>query len=212
MKKNKIVKLAAVMLVLISVSCRSPKISSSTNFKIEDAEVVLIDGTTQKGNAEYPPNLGDSKLHIKVNGEKNKIEKEQISSLTYNISSGKLIYENLKIYKNKKKNKIRTKKQLLQLNISGKVSLYSASGSGWEQRGNMQVPVYYIVYYCKKKSEEAATLIHIDNNVINKNTVFRTLAQTYFEDDTEIAEKIKNKDFTYKNLFEVVSLYNRKHP
>ena len=212
MKKNKLIQSAAVLLVLISISCRSPKLSSATNFKIEDAEVALTDGTTQKGNAEYPPNLGDSKLHLKINGEKIKLEKEQITSLTYNISGGKLVYENLKIYKNKDKNKIRKEKQLLALTIAGKVSLYSARGSSWQQQGNTQVPVYYTIYYCKRATEEAATLIHMDMGAINQNALFRPFAQKYFEDDTEIASKIKNRDFTYKNLFEVVSLYNSKHP
>ena len=74
----------------------------------------------------------------------------------------------------------------------------------------MQVPVYFTEYYCKRESEEAASLIHIDMNVINKNAIFRSFAKKYFSDDPEIATKIQNKEYTYKNLLEMIAYYNSK--
>lgn len=197
-----------ISIASVLISCGPPKLSTTTNFDLVSATIFFEDGTKKTGNVEFPINSSDSKIKIKFGKETEKIEKKTVDKLIYTTSSGELEYYNLKIYKSSKK--IRKDKKLVCLSIKGKVNLYYSQGSRWEQRGNMQVPVYFIEYYCKREREEAASLIHIDMNVINKNAIFRSFAKKYFSDDPEIAAKIQNKEYTYKNLLELIAYYNSK--
>jgi hypothetical protein len=43
---------------------------------------------------------------------------------------------------------------------------------------------------------------------MNNNQAFKAKAPLYFSDYPELAEKIKNKEYTWKNLEEVVDIYN----
>jgi hypothetical protein len=197
-----------VSIASVLISCGPPKLSMATNFDLVSATIFFENGTKKTGNVEFPINSSDSKIKIKYGKETEKIDKKTVDKLIYTTSSGELEYYNLKIYKLSKK--IKKDKKLVCLSMKGKVSLYYSQGSGWEQRGNMQVPVYFTEYYCKRENEEAATLIHIENGVVNKNAVFRYQAKRYFSDDAEIVAKIENKEYTYKNMVEMIAYYNSK--
>ncbi|MES2545815.1 MAG: hypothetical protein V4548_13095 [Bacteroidota bacterium] len=203
-------KIIFIFVLFLIISCGPPKLSDATSFKIEDGTIYLSNGKQLTGKVNYPINSAESYISINIKKKKQSIDKTQIDKIVYNTSSGPLEYYNLKIFRNKKKNKIRKNKKIVALSIKGKVSLYFSQGSHYEQRGNMSVPVYFTEYYCKRENEEAASLIHVDNGVVNPNAYFRYFAKRYFSDNPEIVAKIKSKEFTYRNLIEVVQFYNSK--
>ncbi|CAM3880677.1 Lipoprotein [Flavobacterium branchiophilum] len=197
------------LLTLLFISCGAPKMNTATNFEIKQATIFLNNGSTTKGKVDYPINSTEGKLKYKIDNNKKSIKKNEISKITIETSAGNLEYFNLPLFK-RNGVKIRKNKQLLALAVKGKVSLYYSQGSVYEQIGQVRTPVYFTEYYCKRENEAAATLIHIENGVMNKNAVFKYSAKRYFSDDAEIAKKIDDKSFTYKNILEVVALYNSK--
>jgi len=187
--------------------------STVTNFNIQDCIVTLNNGTQISGKVDFPLNSGENKLTIDKNNSKEKIDKKEISTVVFNTSSGKIEYSNMLVY-NPTGKKIKKDKKLLALSIKGKVSLYNIQGSGYENRGTAKqpysVPVFYTEYYCIRENEKAATLIHADMNVVNKNSIFRYAAKKYFSDNAEIVKKVEDKVYTYQNLIEVIIFYNSK--
>lgn len=68
------------------------------------------------------------------------------------------------------------------------------------QTGN----IVFCNYYAVRKTELGLKLISS-----NGNFNFKFFGSRYFSDYPELVEKIKNKTYTYKNLFEVVDIYNK---
>jgi hypothetical protein len=209
MKTSKLNLIYLLISALSINSCGVPKMSTITNFDVKDCVVTLNNGTQITGKVDFPLNHGEKKLIVNRNNNKEKIDKNEIATIVFNSSSGKIEYTNMSVY-NYSGSTIKKDKKLLALSIKGKVSLYNLQGSGYQQNGNTRTPIFYTEYYCIRENEKAASLIHSDMNTINKNALFRQLAKRYFSDDSEIAKKIDEKVYTYVNLIEVINLYNSK--
>jgi hypothetical protein len=213
MKTSKLNLIYLLIITLSINSCGVPKMSTVTNFNVQDCAVTLTNGTQINGKVDFPLNSGEKKLTIDKNNIKEKIDKAEISKVTFKTSSGEINYEKISVF-NQTGRKILKEKKLLALSIKGKVSLCYSQGSGYENRGTGQnpyrVPVFFTEYYCIRENEKAATLIHADMNVVNKNSLFRYAGKKYFADDSEIAKKIDDKVYTYSNLIEVINKYNSK--
>jgi hypothetical protein len=65
----------------------------------------------------------------------------------------------------------------------------------------------YYDYYIIRDGEPAAKLIATVSS-LNNNQFFRTKAPLYFADYPELAKKIADKVYTWKNIKEVVDIYN----
>ena len=65
----------------------------------------------------------------------------------------------------------------------------------------------FLDYYIIRDGEPAAKMIS-DVAGINSNQTFRAKAHLYFADYPELAEKIKSKEYTWKELGTVVRMYN----
>jgi len=63
-------------------------------------------------------------------------------------------------------------------------------------------------YYCIRKGEPAAKWISAVSGA-NNNQMFRAKAPLYFADYPELAEKIKSKEYKWKDLEIVVKEYNK---
>lgn len=202
MKTNKL-KLTYLFIIAFFMNACVPKISYET----ADSVVTLNDGTQINCKIDYPINQGENNLKIYKGSTNEKIAKKEISTIVVSTSSGKTEYSNLSIY-NYNGKKITKDKKLLGLSMKGKVNLYFLQGSFYE--GNTRIPSYYTQYYCKRENEKAATCIHPDMNVSNKNTYFRLMGRKYFADNAELSKKIDDKFYTYQNIIEVVIFYNTK--
>jgi len=65
-------------------------------------------------------------------------------------------------------------------------------------------------WYCLRPGEEVAYIVSWTfNTQINKNNIFRKNAAEYFKDYPELSQKIKNKEYKYDDIEEVVTMYNQ---
>jgi hypothetical protein len=87
----------------------------------------------------------------------------------------------------------------------GKVTIYILGvtmGANTTQRAS------FTDYYAIREGEPGAKMICSVSGG-NPNTVFKNRGPEYFADYPELAEKIKTKVYTYKNIMEVVHEYNQ---
>jgi len=113
------------------------------------------------------------------------------------------------------KNPIKAEKILDLPNIA-LYRVYSTSGMTVSQGTNAgggaiygNVDVSDTFWYCKRPGEDIAFIVSWTfNTQVNKNNIFRKNAAEYFKDYPELSQKIKNKDYKYDDLLEVVQLYN----
>lgn len=177
--------------------------------KYYSASLFLNDGSIKRGLATYV-NTGNGEYILFKSDEKSdseKIKSINIKKLVYNSGEESYEYEYLKVYKGWK-----------QINIEGPIWLevvdkgfatlylaitYIESGVLPQNRTSVAFRDYYIM----RKGEPAAKL-YATISTANNNQTFRAKAPLYFADYPELAEKIKNKEYTWKDLEEVVKIYN----
>lgn len=174
--------------------------------------VFLEDGTTINGTIELPVKSSAKHITLYVNDKKQKIELQKIDRMEVLVGSAKVEYHNLKVF-NFSGKKIQKDKRMMIQSVKGKVSLYIGTfdwtssmntGYGWQA-----MTLNGISYYCIREGEEAATLIHENFNQVNKNADFKLYASRYFADNPTIVNKIKNKEYTYLDIFKVIEEYNK---
>lgn len=174
------------------------------------AVIVMEDGTTKEGLVDFPLTNGSKNIKIKINGETEKIESNLIKKITFKSGTSIINYFNMKVYSTTG-NKILDKKQFLSYAVEGKVNLYIGTGIiNFGYNGNSRISNNVTSYYCIRDGEPAAKLIHENFGQVNKNADFKLYASRYFEDNKIIYDKIKNKEYTYKDIYIVVNEYNKK--
>lgn len=121
----------------------------------------------------------------------------------------------IKGYKNANNKKIAKKPIKAEVILElPSITLYrSFVGSSFTTSGGSNqlatVDVSDTFWYCLRPGEEVATIISWTfNTQVNKNVIFRKNAAEYFKDYPELSQKIKNKDYKYDDLLEVVQLYD----
>lgn len=183
--------------------------------KIQNQETCLIyleDGSTKSGDIELPIKSDSKYIVLKSNNNKEKIELQQVNKMEVLVNGLKVEYHNLKVFNFSGKKILKNKKMMVQ-SVKGKVSLYIGifdwsatinSGNGWQG-----MSLNGTSYYFMRDGEEAATLIHENFGQVNKNGDFKMYASRYFSDNEEIVNKIKNKEYTYKNIFKLISDCNQ---
>ena len=209
MKKN----LFTLVCIICSLNFYGQKKEDNVKLSVEKSTIFLLDNSEIQATIDFPI-VGDGKpLKYKNANGKDKVELNQISKVVFITNKGIVEYVSMKVY-NETNSKIMDKPKLLIKILKGKISVwvssysnnvfgYTASTDYYTNHG-----VQFTNFYCIRDGEEAASLIHVDSNFANKNMFFRQLGKKYFADNAQISTKIENREYTYKNLFEVIELYN----
>lgn len=174
-----------------------------------NARLLLTNGTTKIGLATFVDNEDGVFIDFKVKdgSEVEKIESVQIRSIIYNIDEEESEFVFIKVYKGWKQIEIKGP-IWLKVEKKGTATLYLAisiveGGVLPAQKTSATFRDYYIM----RDGEPAAKLIATIASA-NNNQTFRAKAPLYFSDYPELATKIQNKEYTWKDLEEVVDIYN----
>lgn len=190
-----------------------------TTFAAKDyysAKVYLNSGSLKSGLATFVENGPDDFIFFKKNeeSEAEKIASSSIVKIIYTFDKKDYEYAFLKVYKGWKQVEI-TGPIWLEIVKKGTATLYVTStvlsspgelspSTGLVSGGGSAT---FHDYYILRKGEPAAKLI-ATISTLNNNQTFRAKAPLYFSDYPELANKIKDKTYTWSNLEEVVDIYN----
>lgn len=169
------------------------------------ATIVFIDGKSKTGLVEST--FGDY-IFFKASEKSNpeKIESAGLSKLTFTIKNEKREYHYVKTYLGWGQKRM-SAPMWLKVLISGTATLYLNSTS-LSTPSNSQNSAGFLDYYCIRKGEPAAKWISAVSS-LNNNQHFKAKAPLYFEDYPELAQKIKSKEYTWKDIETVVNEYNK---
>lgn len=171
-------------------------------------KIVLTDGKSRIGFLET--NFGDDFIRFKSseNSEPEKIASENIRTVTYlkgDKKTTEVEYDHIKVYLGWAQKRIsdygwyqvveRGIATLYVRSTTMRGSIYGTGTAGFQD--------YFII----RDGEPAAKMI-ANISGANNNQTFRAKAPLYFADYPELAEKIKSKEYTWKDLLPVVKEYN----
>jgi hypothetical protein len=172
-------------------------------------KIVLVDGKTRIGLLET--NFGDDYIRFKSsdNSEPEKIAAETIRTVTYLKGDKKTIeveYDRIKVYLGWAQKRI-SDYGWFQVVERGIATLYVKSST---MRGSIYGTgtAGFQDYFIIRAGEPAAKMI-ANISGANNNQTFHAKAPLYFADYPELAEKIKSKEYKWKDLIPVVKEYNK---
>lgn len=170
-----------------------------------DATVVFKDGKSKKGLVEST--LGTDYILYKssAGSKEEKIESTTVSKLIFNIKDERREFHLLKVYLGWGQKRI-SDPMWLKVVESGVATLYVNRTTMSSQDGLNSAG--FLDYYIIRAGEPAAKMI-ANVSSANNNQTFRAKAPLYFEDYPELAEKIKSKEYTWKDLTTTVQEYNQ---
>lgn len=190
-----------------------------TSFAAKDyysAKVYFNSGSVKSGLATFVENGPNDFILFKEReaSEAEKIASDHIVKIIYTFDKKDYEYAYLKVYKGWKQVEI-TGPIWLEIVKKGKATLYvtstvlsspdKMSSTGVMSSGGSAT---FHDYYILRKGEPAAKLI-ATISTLNNNQTFRAKAPLYFSDYPDLANKIKDKTYTWSNLEEVVDIYNK---
>lgn len=180
------------------------------------ARVYFNGGTVKSGLATFVENGPNDFIFFKEHeeSEDEKIASNSIMKIIYTFDKKDYEYVFLKVYKGWKQVEIIgpvwleiVKKGTATLYVTSTVlsspGMRSSSGAVVSSGGSATFYDYYIM----RDGEPAAKII-ATISTLNNNQTFRAKAPLYFSDYPELAKKIENKEYTWKDLEEVVKIYN----
>jgi hypothetical protein len=159
---------------------------------------------------------GERYLYYKDMDEnkQNKVTSDSVRTIVYFRDNKRLIFDRVKVYLGWSQKKYSKSAIWLNRIDSGEVRLYvtytTLSAPGTIQNGiitNQGGSARFSDYYVIRDNEPAAKL-YATISSLNNNQTFKAKAPLYFADYPALVEKIKNKEYTWKNLMEVVKIYN----
>ena len=190
-----------------------------TTFAAKDyysVKVYFNSGSVKSGLATKVENGTDDFFNFKEHkeAEAEKIASNSVAKIIYTIDSKDYEYVFIKVYKGWKQVEINgpiwleiVKKGTAILYVTSTVlsspGTRSSTGVVLSQGGSATFYDYYIM-----RDGEAAAKAIANISTLNNNQTFRAKAPLYFSDYPELAKKIKDKTYTWKNLEEVVDIYN----
>lgn len=176
-----------------------------------DAELFYPDGSSRAGLADMIEDGGDKSIEFKSEEDASVeiIESDNLSKIIYTIDDKVYEYNRLKVYTGWKQVNTTDEAGWLQIVQKGIATLYINQTVMYtrDQYGQAMGSATFKDYYIIREGEIAAKLI-ATISTLNNNQTFRAKAPLYFSDYPELAKKIKNKTYTWKNLFEVIDIYN----
>ncbi len=202
--------LSAILILFIS--------SQSTAKQFYKAEIFFKTGEIKEGYIPEVRTLGYENIPFRKSEKSQKSEEQelQVSEVTKVVYlPDSTEYHLIRAYSGRKKKPF-TDPMWAELVKEDIVSLYvisselQAPGTRNLKTGlTMTQPTSatFKTYFVVKMGEPAATCISYISD-INNNRVFRLSAPMYFSEYEELADKIKKKEYKWKDLEEVVALYN----
>ncbi|HEX2975987.1 MAG TPA: hypothetical protein VHO68_08615 [Bacteroidales bacterium] len=173
------------------------------------AVVYMKDGSVKHGLATDVMNEKEFivfKINEKAKDEK--IEFNLVKKMVYTIDNENYELVYIKVYAGWKQVEIKGP-IWLQLVKKGPATLYvTTTVMGGAPTNKTAGTATFHDYYIMRDGEPAAKLF-ATISTLNNNQTFRAKAPLYFADYPELAEKIKNKTYTWENLEEVVDIYNK---
>lgn len=177
--------------------------------KYDDGQIIFSDGKSRSGLVETT--MGDDFVRFKASrdAEPEKIESEKIRTiicLEDDKKTTEIEYDRIKVYLGWGQTRI-SDFGWYQVVERGIATLYV---KGTVMQGSISNPnskAGFQDYYVIRDGEPAAKMIA---NIAgaNNNQTFRAKAPAYFADYPELAEKIKSKEYTWKDLLTTVKEYN----
>ena len=173
--------------------------------------ITMNDGQIKKGkvNNKFDP---ENKITlIQDDGSKETIASEDVKEFTLSTAQGELTYENVVYYKNIKNTNIASKPIFMMVLVRAPSPLTMYYQVPWKfAYGEAAAAAMYNTtnYYAKREGEPAASLLSsVMMGQVNPNAVFKNTAPEYFADYPELANKIKNKTYTYAEIMTVAMEY-----
>lgn len=195
--------------ILISLAILFASVSAFAAKDYYKANLYLINGDVKSGLAKIVETEIDEYIFFKKSDESNaeKVEANKIKKLVYTFDNKEYEYVFIKVYKGWKQVEIRGP-IWLEIVDKGIATLYVSSTVIYTRSGTtLQGSATFHDYYIMREGEPAAKLIATISTA-NNNQTFKAKAPIYFSDYPELAAKITNKEYTWKNLEEVVKIYN----
>ena len=178
-----------------------------------EVNIHLNDGSIKSGVAQLFEFESEPFIIFKTNNDSEieEIESSTIEKIIYTIEDEEHEFVFIKVYKGWKQVKIKGP-VWLEVIEEGIATLYLTktyvAASSTDGQGHRHVSqVGFSDYYIMRDGEPAAKLIATISTA-NNNQTFRAKAPLFFADYPELAAKIKKKEYTWRNLLEVVKLYN----
>lgn len=174
-----------------------------------DAKLFFLDESSKAGLADMIEDGGDKSIEFKSEEHASVeiIESDNLSKIIYTIDDKVYEYNRLKVYTGWKQVNTTDEAGWLQIVQKGIATLYINQTVMYTRNQYGQSSATFKDYYIIREGEIAAKLI-ATISTLNNNQTFRAKAPLYFSDYSELAKKIKNKTYTWKNLFEVIDIYN----
>ena len=170
-----------------------------------DATVVFADGKSKKGLVESTLSTDHIFFKTSKDSKEEKIESSTVSKVIFTIKNETREFHILKVYLGWGQKKI-SDPMWLRVVEKGIATLYvnRTTMSSMDGLNSAGFQDYYVI----RAGEPAAKMI-ANVSTLNNNQTFRAKAPLYFEDYPELAEKIKSKEYTWKDLTTVVQEYNK---
>jgi len=166
--------------------------------------IELNNGTVKEGeiNGWAGYLWGYDNIIYKSGGKRAKVPTVDVKAFTI-YESGKIRnFEKIKAYKNAKNIKPDKRELFAEILYKGENIALFYGIYGMDSQWND------LRFYCLRKGEETASIVSfIFGNT--KNLVFKKVGAKYFSDYPGLSKKIKNKEYTYKDIVEVVQEYDR---
>lgn len=172
------------------------------------AKVVLTDGTSRIGLVETSLDNDYVRFKSADGAEPEKIAADGIKTVAYlkeDQQTTVVEYDRIKVYLGWGQKRISdyawfevVERGIATLYVRGTTMRGSIYGTG---------TAGFLDYFIMRDGEPAAKMI-ANVSGANNNQTFRAKAPLYFADYPELAEKIKSKEYTWKNLVPVVKEYN----
>lgn len=176
------------------------------SIKYTKAKVIFADGTSRSGLAETRAGGGFLYFKPSEDAEPEKLEETGLKTIIYNFGDKDIEFDRIKVYLGWKQKRI-SNFGWFQVVERGTATLYVKATT-------MQTSMYDVLstagfqdYYVMRPGEPAAKLI-ANISGANNNQTFRAKAPLYFQDYPELADKIKSKEYTWKDLVPAVQEYN----
>jgi hypothetical protein len=178
--------------------------------KYDDARIIFTDGKTRTGLAET--SMGDTFLYFKVSkeAEPEKIDVTKLATIVYLEEDKKKVeveYDRIKVYLGWKQERI-SDFAWFQVVERGIVTLYVKGTTMQGSIYNANSKAGFLDYFVIRKNEPAAKMI-ANVSSMNNNQTFKAKAPLYFQDYPELAQKIEAKEYTWKDLVQVIQVYNK---
>lgn len=169
------------------------------------ATLIFSNGTSKTGMAESY--FGGAHIFFKSaeGAEEEKIDTSGLIQIIYTIKDKTREYHRVKTYLGWSQKRI-SDELWLEVVEKGTATLY-VKESSLSSPSNQLQKAGFLDYYCIRAGEEAAKWISAVSS-LNNNQHFRAKAPDYFADYPELSEKIKSKEYTWRDIVDVVKEYN----